>query len=120
MPAGDQEWDIPPIEESLNFDVADFENFGRRYFKTYRTKSGGNDEESGPQLVLVHSNRMCVICLSPEHPVVKGGMSVKKVDFQVPNGKLSPYQSKCHVFSIVLVWNGKCTRFGIRLWTGLW
>jgi len=83
-----EEWTVPPIEESFSFDVTDFPSFDKRYFKTYRTKksdlSSAEDEAAvWPQLVLVHSNRLCLVCLSPEHPVVKGGNAVKKVDFQV-------------------------------------
>ena len=84
-----EEWTVPPIEESFSFDVTDFPSFDKRYFKTYRTKksdlSSAADDEAAvwPQLVLVHSNRLCLVCLSPEHPVVKGGNAVKKVDFQV-------------------------------------
>ena len=83
-----EDWDIPPIEKNLNFNVSNFPSFDKRYFKAYRTKesepSSADDEASvWPQLILVHSNRLCLVCLSPEHPVVKGENAVKKVDFQV-------------------------------------
>ena len=79
-----EDWNIPPIEKSMNFDVTSFQSFDKRYFKTYRTKESDlTSADEGPQLVLVHSNRLCLVCLSPEHPVVKGGHTVKKVDFQV-------------------------------------
>ena len=84
-----EEWNIPPIEKSLNFDTSDFPSFDRRYFKTYRTKKSDDEAAVGPQLVLVHSNRLCLVCLSPEHPVVKGGNAVKMVDFQVKNKLIS-------------------------------
>ena len=78
-----EDWNIPPIEKSLDFNVNNFPSFSKRYFKTYRTKKSDDEAAVGPQLVLVHSNRLCLVCLSPEHPVVKGGNAVKKVDFQV-------------------------------------
>ena len=88
-----EDWNIPPIEKSLKFDVTNFPSFDKRYFKAYHTKKSdipSDDEatEVGPQLVLVHSNRLCLVCLSPEHPVVKGGHTIKKVDMAKipPNG----------------------------------
>ena len=88
-----EDWIIPPIEKSLDFNVSNFPSFSKRYFKTYQTKTSdlssadGEAVAVGPQLVLVHSNRLCLVCLSPEHPVVKDGHTVKKVDFQVKRDK---------------------------------
>ena len=84
-----EDWNIPPIEKSLNFDTSDFPSFDRRYFKTYRTKKSDDEAAVGPQLVLVHSNRLCLVCLSPEHPVVKGGNPVKIMCTITPKDQIS-------------------------------
>ncbi|XP_018023542.1 protein Abitram [Hyalella azteca] len=34
-------------------------------------------------LVMVHSNRLCVVSLSPHHPIVQGNLTVNKVSFEV-------------------------------------
>ena len=52
-------------------------------FPRLETAAAEDEAAVWPQLVLVHSNRLCLVCLSPEHPVVKGGNAVMKVDFQV-------------------------------------
>jgi hypothetical protein len=34
--------------------------------------TGGDSQSiSGDQVVLVHSNRVCLVCLAPSHPVVR-------------------------------------------------
>jgi hypothetical protein len=50
-----------------------------RYYKTYFSL-GGIEE----QCVLQHSNRVCVVCLSPTHPLVKNSnVTVASIDFLV-------------------------------------
>ncbi|KAH9496872.1 hypothetical protein Btru_010051 [Bulinus truncatus] len=49
-----------------------------RYFRK-RYKTGGTTCED--QLVLTHSNRVCVICIAESHPLIKHKKSVSSVSF---------------------------------------
>ncbi len=73
-------WLLPPPE--------------RRYYKRYftREEEEAKEEDDGasvsgarlfPQAVLLHSNRICLVALSPRHPVVRERRAVRRVNFQV-------------------------------------
>ncbi|XP_060597439.1 protein Abitram-like [Ruditapes philippinarum] len=49
--------------------------FTQKYYKN--TKDDGED-----LCVLVHSNKICIICLAETHPIVKGKKAVISVDYQ--------------------------------------
>ncbi|RUS83268.1 hypothetical protein EGW08_008948, partial [Elysia chlorotica] len=51
------------------------------YFqKRYKTDIQGNPGED--QLILTHSNRICVICIAQSHPIISEGKIVSKVSFR--------------------------------------
>uniref|UniRef100_A0A0B6Y312 Actin-binding transcription modulator n=1 Tax=Arion vulgaris TaxID=1028688 RepID=A0A0B6Y312_9EUPU len=52
-----------------------------RYFKR-RYKTDVQNKIGEDQMVLTHSNRVCVICLAATHPVVRERKSVTKVSFE--------------------------------------
>lgn len=52
----------------------------RYYTRFYYIKPGAREE---PYLVLFHSNRICLICVAPEHPVLKSG--IKDISFDIGN-----------------------------------
>ena len=42
-------------------------------------------EDSGlslDQVVLVHTNRICLVSLAPTHPVVAGNLKIRRLDFE--------------------------------------
>merc|ERR1712212_891720 len=39
-------------------------------------------------LVLVHTNKLCIISLSPNHPIVLNKLQVSKVVYEVPDANL--------------------------------
>ncbi len=78
-------FEVPPIESSLSLPLADFEPVEKRYFARYATKEGAVDDVGHPQLVLVHSNRLCLIALADKHPVIRDAKTIKRVNFQVRN-----------------------------------
>ncbi|GFO36493.1 family with sequence similarity 206, member a [Plakobranchus ocellatus] len=52
-----------------------------RYFqKRYKTDIEGKACED--QLILTHSNRICVICIAKSHPILAEGKTVSKVSFE--------------------------------------
>ena len=73
---------IPPIELSLS-KPADkiFDTVERRYYKRYY-KVQENKED---QVVLLHSNRICLISLSPNHPIITNNQKIISLEFQVGN-----------------------------------
>ena len=65
----------PPIEsivEDANFRI---ESVDERYFSKYK-------DDSDTVCVFLHSNRICLVGLSLEHPAVKSPSKVTKIDFQ--------------------------------------
>ena len=72
---------VPPIEGSVpRSEDGEFplEAFEKRYFSRF-----DHVDDNDAQCVLIHSNRICLVCISPEHPVVKEKLKVTKVNFQV-------------------------------------
>ncbi|KAK3802179.1 hypothetical protein RRG08_004469 [Elysia crispata] len=63
------------MEESRPPSVVD------RYFqKRYKTDVQGNPGED--QLILTHSNRICVICIAQSHPIICEKKIISKINFQ--------------------------------------
>lgn len=90
-------WHIPPIELSVDVafppqtltpsEASFLPGVEDRYYQKYTTRTPDPSanvqlKESGPQCVLVHSNRVCLVTLGWSHPVVKEKMAVSKVNFQ--------------------------------------
>ena len=83
---------VPTIEDSVprspddgEFPLAPFEE---RYFTRYDHREESDESGSGDQCVLIHSNRICLICLASEHPVVKNKMEIEKINFQARHNTL--------------------------------
>ena len=69
---------VPPIEQSLNL-LQPYQTVEERYYsKYYFVQSNGEDH-----VVLVHTNRICLVSLAPNHPVIKEKKTIKKLDFDV-------------------------------------
>ena len=73
---------IPPIELSLS-KPADkiFDTVERRYYKRYY-KVQENKED---QVVLLHSNRICLVSLAPNHPIITTHQKIVSLEFEVGN-----------------------------------
>ena len=73
---------IPPIELSLS-KPADkiFDTVERRYYKRYY-KVQENKED---QVVLLHSNRICLVSLAPNHPIITTRQKIVSLEFEVGN-----------------------------------
>ena len=75
---------IPPIELSLSQPPEKiFDSVERRYYTRYY-KVQENTED---QVVLLHSNRICLVSLSPKHPLIQSNKKVASLEFQVGNPK---------------------------------
>ena len=73
---------VPPIELSLSQPVDRiFDSVERRYYKRYY-KVQENTED---QVVLLHSNRICLISLAPKHPIIKDNHKIVSLEFEVGN-----------------------------------
>jgi len=73
----------PAIEGTIQLDTEEtFATVERRYFKRLYHKELDKDTGSSlDQVVLVHSNRICLVSLAPTHPVVAGNLKIRKIDF---------------------------------------
>ncbi len=71
---------VPPIELSvpLRPPLAPVER--RYYTRLYNSKE---NSASNRQCVMVHSNRICIVTLSPEHVVIKEDKRILRVNYQV-------------------------------------
>ncbi|XP_037953740.1 protein Abitram [Teleopsis dalmanni] len=70
--------EVPSIVDDY---VEDHPSLVDRFFtRYYYIKSGANPT---PYKVLFHSNRVCLICLAPEHPALKEGIS--SINFDIGN-----------------------------------
>ncbi|KAL0273409.1 UNVERIFIED_CONTAM: hypothetical protein PYX00_006077 [Menopon gallinae] len=81
---------IVKIEDSFDR-VEEYPSVTERYYKRYYYKSG--DSACPDHCVLLHSNRICLITLSPSHPLIKNKKNVSKLDFQVSD-KLDRLENK--------------------------
>lgn len=69
---------VPPITDDY---IEENPSIVDRYFTRYYFIKPGAKRE--PYLVLFHSNRVCLICLAPEHPVFKSGIA--GISFDIGN-----------------------------------
>ena len=70
--------DPPPIEQSLDLSLP-YQNVERRYYSKYFYVH----DQGENQVVLVHSNRICLVALAPSHPVIKERKTIKNLNFDV-------------------------------------
>ena len=74
----ESEESVPPIEKSLDLSQP-YQTVEERYYsKYYFVQSNGEDH-----VVLVHTNRICLVSLAPNHPVIKEKKTIKNLDFDV-------------------------------------
>ena len=69
---------VPVIEKSLDLTIP-FKNLEDRYYKRFYHAP----EDGQHQVVLVHSNRICLVSLAASHPVIKDKKVIKNLNFQV-------------------------------------
>ena len=78
----------PKIEDTIDLEGTDTyatvegRYFKRLYFKGPPQEGGSDDSPTLDQLVLVHTNRICLVSLAPSHPVVAGKRTIRKLDFE--------------------------------------
>lgn len=74
---------VPKIEESIaSTDPRDQRTVTQRYYTPlYRLDPDRTRRED--LLVLLHSNRICLISLAPSHPVIAGKLGITKVNLEV-------------------------------------
>lgn len=82
--------EIPPIEKSLLDQDSGLEPLSveQRYYTRFYTRPEPKvDKDSSKEagLILVHSNRICLVCLSPHHAIHQKGLKVERLNFQVTN-----------------------------------
>lgn len=70
--------DLPLIHQSIDLSIP-FKSVEDRYYSRYYHA----DENGQDQVVLVHSNRICLVSLAKSHPVIKEQKAIKKLDFHV-------------------------------------
>ena len=70
--------EIPPIEESLDLTLP-YQSLEDRYYTQYVHETEDNQD----QIVLVHSNRICLVSLSPNHTIIKDQKKIKNLNFDV-------------------------------------
>lgn len=70
-----------PVSSITEEYIEDNPSIVDRYYTRYYYIKPGQREE--PYLVLFHSNRVCLICLAPEHPVFKNG--IEGISFNIGN-----------------------------------
>ncbi len=74
---------VPSIESVLSEeDLRTFESVEQRYYTRYFYRQDQEDNNKNEDhVVLVHSNRVCLVCLAPRHPVVKDKKAIESLDF---------------------------------------
>lgn len=70
---------VVPIENTVKFD--EHTNYLDRYFVSKYFLN--LNQQRNDHCILIHSNRLCVLTLAPSHPIVRGDLSISKVDFQI-------------------------------------
>ena len=70
----------PPIELSIDLSSnKKYETVERRYFKRhYKMQEDGED-----QVVLLHSNRICLVSIAPKHPIIQNNLRIANLEFEV-------------------------------------
>merc|ERR1711899_708794 len=71
---------VPPIEKSIDLSVP-YKKVEDRYYSRYY--SANQDDEEGHQVISVHTNRICLVSLAANHPIVKKQKVIKRLNFQV-------------------------------------
>jgi len=74
------EIEIPPIEKSIPDIDEPFPSVIERYYTKYRYTDAKDGHD---QLVMLHSNRICLITLAPNHPVIRDQKTISHLNFQV-------------------------------------
>jgi len=69
---------VPPIEQSIDLSET-YKTVEDRYY----TRFFYQQEDGEDQVVLVHSNRICLVSIAPNHPVIKDKKVIKNLNFQV-------------------------------------
>jgi hypothetical protein len=70
---------VVPIDLSVDLS-AKYQNVEERYYTPYFFAAQADGED---QVVLVHSNRVCLVSLAPNHPVILQKKPIKNLDFDV-------------------------------------
>jgi len=75
--------DVPSIENSIeSISPETYKTVTERYYTKYYCLDEDR-EKCHDILVLNHSNKICLITLSPTHPVISKKLEVKKVNFEI-------------------------------------
>ena len=69
---------VPPIDQSIDLSEP-YKNVENRYYSRFFHKQ----DDSQDQIVLIHTNRICLVSLAPNHPVIKEKKVIKNLNFQV-------------------------------------
>ena len=73
--------EVPPIELSLqSCRTKKYETVERRYYKRYYKLQNGED-----QVVLLHSNRICLVSIAQKHPIIERNLKIIHLEFEVGN-----------------------------------
>merc|ERR1712080_402135 len=79
----DMDGDIPSIEESIpSTQPEDYLTVTQRYY-TPRYHCDPDRTRREDFLVLCHSNKICLLCLAPSHPLLKDKLKINKVNLDV-------------------------------------
>ena len=70
--------EIPSIESSIDLSQS-YQGVEERYY----TKYFHITEDAQDQVVLVHTNRICLVALSPNHQIIKDQKKIKSLNFDV-------------------------------------
>jgi len=76
---------VPKIEDSIaSIDPGDYLTVTQRYYTPlYKLDTDRSRRED--ILVLLHSNKICLITLAPSHPVIANKLVINKVNLEVSN-----------------------------------
>lgn len=78
-PSWPSDRNVPAIEASLDLSLP-YKTVEERYYSKYFYVSESDGQD---QVVLVHSNRVCLVSLAPNHPVIKDKKAIKALNFDV-------------------------------------
>jgi len=71
---------VPPITDEF---IENYPSVVDRFFTRYYYIKENADGSAEPYKVLYHSNRICLICLAPEHPALSAG--VNDINYDIGN-----------------------------------
>ena len=74
---------VPPVIESSVSPLgsAGLQSVERRYYKRYYNLQENQED----QVVLLHSNRICLVSLAPRHPIIRNNLQIAHLEFEVGN-----------------------------------